>query len=108
MALEASPPMAEALVAGQARRQYAERGARAPAVDPVLAVGLDELLRTSHWVIRRLEPAGAGAVENQADAALGISGGEQRRHRPALGRAEQHRALAADGVHHRKHVVHPL
>ena len=59
-------------------------------------------------IVGGLEPPRACAVEDQADAALGVGGREQRRHRTALGRAEQDRALGADGVHHRQHVVHPL
>ena len=32
--------------------------------------------------------------------------GEERRHRPAFGDAEQHCPLGADGIEHRTHVVH--
>ena len=40
--------------------------------------------------------------------ALGIGGGEQDAHRPALRESEQRGALRAGGVHHRADVVHAI
>ena len=95
-------------VLGQRRREHVQRRAGPPSVDPVLADGGDQRRGPALRIVGGLEPPRARPVEDQADAALGVGGGEQRRHRTALRGAEQDRALGADGVHHRQHVVHPL
>ena len=45
-------------------------------------------------------------VEDERARPLGVRGGEEDAHRPALREAEQRRPLAAGGVHHRPNVVH--
>lgn len=52
--------------------------------------------------------ADEGALEDEADRSFGVSRGEQQGKRPAFGLAHDRGPLAADGVHDRSDVVHPL
>ena len=48
------------------------------------------------------------APKHQTGCAVGVGGGKEDRHRPALDGAEEHRALGAGCLHDRADVVHPL
>ncbi len=58
-------------------------------------------------VVGRALPARVAPVHDERHRPVGVGGGEQGAHRPALGDAEERRALRADGVQHRADVVHP-
>ena len=59
-------------------------------------------------VVGRPAAARVGAHRDQRRRPLGIRGGEQRAPSARPRRRRSRRALGADGVHHRAHVVHPL
>jgi hypothetical protein len=48
------------------------------------------------------------AVQHQSRDTRGIRRGEQERHWSSLGDAEERGSLAAHGIHHGPHVIHPL
>jgi len=58
-------------------------------------------------VVRRPGSPGHRVVENEAERAFWIRGGEESAHRSRLHRAEEDGALDAEVVEHRPDVVHP-
>ena len=51
---------------------------------------------------------GRESQKDQRGRPRGVGRGEEKFHRPALGKAHESRPLRAGGVHHRADVVHPL
>ncbi len=108
LAQEARPPGPEGgLPGGAGRPDLGPDRAAPPLADhlaqPVEAPRLDP----GRMVVRHEHPR-PGAVEDERRDPLRVAGGEERRHRPALGDAHDRPAPAAGRVHHRPHVVHRL
>src|SRR6266498_289934 len=65
-----------------------------------------ELQSRPHLVFRLLLEKKKPAVEDQGFDAIQVRGGDEGRHRAALGVPEEHRAPRARSVHHGQDVVH--
>ncbi len=100
------PPSGERLVG--ARRHSTEVGLDAPFAFDSYGVAGSLLCGLAPRVVG-LGPSAlrVGPVQGERPDALRVRRREQRRQRPTLRVAEERRALAADGVHDRAHVVHP-
>jgi hypothetical protein len=95
-------------VGPDARREHGRDLPLAPLAADVVEHLIPLLALPAPRVVLVPATAREGAVERERGGALGVGRGEQHPERPALGDAEQRRALRAGGVHHRADVVHAL
>jgi hypothetical protein len=105
------PPELHLFVVGDARREglevVVEPFRRAETVQ-VLVDHLRPLLRRRRpRVVLIAHPRRPGSVEDRGGGSLRVRGREEKRHRPALGDAEEGGSLGSDGVHPGADVVHP-
>ena len=97
-----------AFVSGHAGRAQVHVSALAPSFLDGIDDGPPFLFRVSAGVVRRPGAAGIGPVQHESRGALGVGGGEEQRHRAALGDAEEGGPLDSDRIHDGPHVVHAV
>src|SRR5215470_19402919 len=83
------PPVPPPLVAGDTRREYLETDGRAPFLLVCNKRRLMVVASRRPRILCVTDPLGVRSVQDQGGGTPGVRCGEERRHRPAFGDAQQ-------------------